>query len=207
MLEAGTDPWLVLRTRSHHENTVENVLQQKAISSFLPKRSVLRRRKDKGVTVRMPLFPGYVFVRPSMEQYEKIRYIPGSCGLVFAGCKPAVMLEKDLEAVRILVHSGATLTCNPWLIPGQPVEVIAGPFTGIQGEIVRIKSQERLVINVHLLSSSVSVEFHSNMVRVLQPEQAVVPAVRRLQPGPVRSGLGQSAQVQPTPVQTSRACP
>jgi len=167
MFESRCDPWLVLRTRSHHENTVESCLEQKAISAFLPRQNVVRRRKDRKVVVRIPLFPGYVFVRPRLDQYEKMRYIPGSCGLVFAGGKPAVMLDRDLEAVKILVRSGAALAANPRLLPGQRVEVLAGPFMGIQGELVRVKSQERLVINVHLLSSSVSVEVDSDMVTVL----------------------------------------
>jgi transcription antitermination factor NusG len=75
---------------------------------------------------------------------------------------------KDLEAITILVGSGAPLAVNPQLIPGQRVEVIAGPFMGIQGELVRIKSGDRLVINAPLLSSSVSVEVDAENVSALR---------------------------------------
>jgi transcription antitermination factor NusG len=173
MIEAVSDQWLVLRTRSHHENTVESWLAQKAISAFLPKQSVLRQRKDRKVVIQTPLFPGYVFVQPRMDQYEKMRYIPGSCGLVFAGDKPAKMPEKDLEAVKILVRSGAALTSSPQLFPGQKVEVICGAFAGVQGELIRMKSQERLVINVQLLCSSVSVEVDSDAVKPLPQDRCV----------------------------------
>jgi transcription antitermination factor NusG len=167
MMEAQVDPWLVLRTRSRHESAVESDLQQRRITAYLPKRSVLRRWNDRKAVVQMPLFPGYVFVQPRIDQYEKIRYIRGSCGLVLSGSKPAAMPERELEAVRILVSSGATLAVNPRLIPGQRVEVLAGPFMGIQGELVRVKSQERLVINAHLLSSSVSVEVDTDKIAIL----------------------------------------
>lgn len=167
MIEAMSDPWMVLRTRSNHENTVETWLTQKAISAFLPKQSVLRRRKDRKVVIQTPLFPGYVFVQPRLDQYERMRYIPGSCGLVFVGDKPAKMPEKDLEAVKILVRSGAALTSNARLFAGQKVEVLCGAFAGIHGELIRVKSQERLVINVQLLGSSVSVEVDSDMVKPL----------------------------------------
>lgn len=167
MFEARTEPWLVLRTRSRHEKAVESCLQQKAINSFLPKHRVVGRRNDRKFVLEVPLFPGYVFVQPRVDQFEKIRYIPGSCGLVFIGNKPAPMPERELEAVRILVRSGAQLSPDPRLIPGQRVQVTAGPFMGIQGELIRLKSQERLVINAHLLTSSVSVEVDSNMVCVL----------------------------------------
>lgn len=167
MIESQMDPWLVLRTRCRHENTVESDLQQRRIVTYLPRRNVIRRWKDRKTVVEMPLFPGYVFVQPRIDQYEKIRYIRGSCGLVLAGSKPAAMPERDLEAVRILVRSGAMLAVNPRLIPGQRVEVLAGPFMGIQGELIRVKSQERLVINAHLLSSSVSVEVDSDKISIL----------------------------------------
>jgi transcription antitermination factor NusG len=180
MIGIHVDPWLVLRTRSHHENTVESWLKQKAINSFLPMHDVLRRRKDRRVVLRVPLFPGYVFVQPRADQFENIRYIRGSCGLVFSGSKPAAMPEKDLEAVKILVRSGAALAPNPLLYPGQRVEVTSGPFMGVQGELVRFQTRERLVINAHLLSSSVSVEVDSYMVcAVLRDVAPGAPAAGR----------------------------
>lgn len=167
MTVSQIDPWLVLRTRSHHENTVERCLRQKDINAYLPKRPVARRRAGVRSFMEMPLFPGYIFVQPREDQYENIRYIRGSCGLIFTGDKPAAMPEKDLDAVRVLVESGTQLAVNPALIPGQRVEVIAGPFMGIQGELVRIKNEQRLVINAPLLSSSVSVEVAADEVSVL----------------------------------------
>jgi transcription antitermination factor NusG len=165
--ERQASPWLVLRTRCHHENLVASCLNQKRITTYFPKYNVVRRWKDRTVVTEVPLFPGYVFVQPQLEQYEAMRYIPGSCGLVFAGSKPAAMPEKDLEAVRILVCSGTALSPAAKLIPGKRVEVISGPLMGIQGELIRVKNLQRLVINANLLSSSVSVEVDLQSISVL----------------------------------------
>jgi transcription antitermination factor NusG len=165
--EKGIEPWLVLRTRSRHESIVEQSLQQKCINAYLPKRKVVRRWKNQKRVVELPLFPGYVFVQPRADQYENIRYIRGSCGLVFTGSQPATMPEKDLEAVKILVGSGAELAVDCKLTPGQRVRVIAGPFAGAEGEMVRMKTQERLIINAYLLCSSVSVEVDTEMVELI----------------------------------------
>src|SRR5687767_13704787 len=107
MVESQFDPWLVLRIRSQHEGTAERDLQQRSITAYLPRHNVIRRWKDRRTVVKMPLFPGYIFVRPRIEQFENIRCIRGSCGLVLAGSKPAAMPEKDLEAMKLLVSSGA----------------------------------------------------------------------------------------------------
>src|SRR6266581_8377065 len=113
MNESRVDPWMVLRTRSRHENVVEFVLQQKQIVAYLPKLKVVRRRLGRKRAVETPLFPGYVFVRPRADQYESMRYIRGSCGLVLtADSKPATMSEKDVGAVKMLVDSGAGLTVD-----------------------------------------------------------------------------------------------
>jgi transcription antitermination factor NusG len=166
--QSQPDPWLVLRTRSHHENVVERSLQQKQIIAYLPRHRVVRCRRDRArMVLDMPLFPGYVFVQPREDQFENIRYVRGSCGFVVQGDRPAAMPEKDLQAVRILAHSGAELAVNPKLIPGQRVEVIAGPFMGLQGELIRVKSQARLVINALLVNSSVSVEVDTDKIAIL----------------------------------------
>lgn len=115
----------------------------------------------------MPLFPGYVFVRPRANQYEGMRYIHGSCGFVLADNKPATMPEKDLHAVKMLVDSGAALTVESELIAGKCVKFVAGPFMGVEGELVWIKNQKLLVINVDLVGGSVRVEVDREEISVL----------------------------------------
>jgi transcription antitermination factor NusG len=167
MSKPQANPWLVLRTRSRHENAVESVLRQKGINAYLPKHKVIRRWRSSKRVLEMPLFPGYVFVQPQVDHYESIRYIRGSCGFVTACGKPARMPEKDLEAVKMLVYSGAVLTVDSELIPGKRVKIVAGPFMGLEGELIRLKSKEFLVINVDLANSSVRVQVDRKVISVL----------------------------------------
>lgn len=161
------DPWLVLRTRSRHESTVEGILRQKRVRSYLPRHKLVRRWKQTRRVVELPLFPGYVFVQPTIEQYEGMRYIRGTCGFVLAGGKPATMSEDDLRTVQKLVDSGVELMIEEELVPGKRVRIDAGPFAGIEGELVRIRNRDLLVINVHLVSSSVRVEVSRESIAVL----------------------------------------
>jgi len=165
-MNARVDEWMVLRTKSRHEHLVESCLQRKSIEAYLPRHKVTRRWKDRRRVVELPLFPGYVFVQPSSDQYADMRYIRGACGLVLVGNQPATMPEKDLQAIKILVGSDAELTMEMNIVVGQRVKVIEGPFAGAEGELVRAMSQERLVINAHLLGCSVSVEVDRDMITV-----------------------------------------
>lgn len=167
MSDSLLNSWLVLRTKSRHEGKVESHLQEKQIPVYLPRERLIRRSKGKKKVIERPLFPGYVFVKPRLEQFEKIRYIRGSCGFVLAGTKPATMQQSDLDAVRVLVDSGAALTVVSELVPGRRVRVVSGPFAGACGEFVRVKSHERFVINAEALNRSVSVEVTEDMIALV----------------------------------------
>lgn len=162
-----SDPWLVLRTRSRHEKVVESLLEQKQITAYLPKTKVIDVCKGRKRIAEMPLFPGYVFVRPRADQYEGIRFIRGSCGLVFADQRPATLPEKDLEAVKMLVDSGAALTVDHDLVIGKRVRILGGPFHGVEGELVSVNNQNLLSITVQMVGSSVRVEVDHEMVMAL----------------------------------------
>jgi transcription antitermination factor NusG len=167
MSEPRSDPWMVLRTRSRHESTVETVLREKQIIAYLPKCKLVRSWKGRKKVVELPLFPGYVFVRPRIDQFDGIRYIRGSCGLVLADSRPGTLPERDIEAVKRLVESGAELSVDPALVTGQRVKMIGGPFMGVEGILVLVRNQQHLVVNVDMLGSSVRVEVDREIISVL----------------------------------------
>lgn len=161
------DSWLVLRTKSRHENIVENILLQKQITAYLPKYKVSRFRQGRKNFVELPLFPGYVFVRPRIEQFETIRYIRGSCGFICTGHEPAKMPDGELEAIRELIDSGSTLSVSTELFIGQRIRIISGSLAGMEGELVCVKNQQMLVVNVNLLNSCVCVSVDRELIEVL----------------------------------------
>lgn len=167
MKESLANPWMVLRTRSRHENKVEFELQQKQIVAYLPKLRVSRSCQGRKRVVEMPLFPGYVFVRPRQDQFEGIRYIRGSCGLVVSDGKPGTLSAQNIHAIQTMVESGAELAVDPALVTGSRVRIVDGPFMGIEGVLVSNKDQEHLVVNVDMLGSSVRVQVGRSVISAL----------------------------------------
>jgi transcription antitermination factor NusG len=96
-----------------------------------------------------------------------MRYIRGSCGFVLASGRPAALPEKDLDAVKMLVDSGTDFTVDPELVAGTRVQIVSGALTGLHGELVRIKNQEILVVNVDVVGSSVRVELDRSAIEVV----------------------------------------
>ena len=74
-------------------------------------------------------------------------------------------LSADLQRIHRLIVSDAPLTPEERLGPGSPVEIIAGPFTGLQGKVLRRGKQLKLLVEVHFLQQGVSVEIENWMIR------------------------------------------
>lgn len=168
MSEFCSGSWLVLRTKSRHEGVVDRALQLKQIVSYLPTQRLTRQRQGRKREVELPLFPGYVFVRPRDDQYEGMRYIRGSCGLILSSnSTPATIPEQDLEAVRVLVDRCSSVSVDDGLVEGQRVRVMDGPLAGVEGELVQIKQRHLLVLNVELINRSVRVEVDRDLIAAL----------------------------------------
>lgn len=156
--------WLVMRTRSRHEAVVRDHLEGQGIQCYLPKAKAARTAMRPGPAVRTaasdhgPLFPGYVFVKPRSEQFTNLKYIRGSCGLICFNGRPASVGEKEVESIRIMTDSASKLTVDSQFLPGEKVTVISGPLRGIEGELVRVKNVNRLVLNILILGQAVSME-------------------------------------------------
>jgi transcriptional antiterminator NusG len=70
-----TRAWYALHTKSRFENVVNEGLAKKTLDVFLPKITVKSRRRDRHKMIRVPLFPGYVFVRTDLNPYEHIEIL------------------------------------------------------------------------------------------------------------------------------------
>ena len=159
--------WNVLRTRSRQEKVVEKCLEQKQITVYLPKMVQTRQWKTRRAEVELPLFPGYVFVKPKQEQVYTLNFIPGTCGLVMQRNKPGLVYERELTAIRMLLSTETPVDVHPGLMPGMRVKVMVGPLAGVEGVLISWRNQHRLAINAEILGQAVSVEISRSQVYCL----------------------------------------
>ena len=59
--------WYAAYTSANHEKRVAEQLVVRSVEHFLPVYASVRRWKDRRVTLQLPLFPGYVFVRMALQ--------------------------------------------------------------------------------------------------------------------------------------------
>jgi len=160
----STSHWFALYTRHQHEKTIAWALRSKGFETFLPLYTTIRRRKDRSKRLSLPLFPCYVFLRGDLRRRLDIVTIPGVHNIVSTGCQPAGISEAEIDPIRQMVASRMGVEPHPFMRYGDRVRIKSGPLEGLEGILVRKKSQFRLVVSIEMLQKSVAVEVDASMV-------------------------------------------
>jgi transcription antitermination factor NusG len=150
--------WYAAYTCANHEKRVERQLVERQAEHFLPLYRSMRRWSDRRVQIDLPLFPGYVFVRLALRDRLRVLEIPSVVRLVGFNGHPAVLPDKEIEALRTGVAANLRTEPHPYLKVGQRVRVKCGPLEGMEGILIRKKNALRLVLSIDLIMRSASAE-------------------------------------------------
>lgn len=171
MPSAGFDdaeiPWYVIQTCCHHEGSVEARLQQKGLEVFLPRHSVMSRRRDRKKLLQVPLFPGYLFIQNILEPdtYYTILNLPGVARFLAFGNRPQPVPSETIASVKLALTAERIYCPHRYLQKGKRVRVLDGPLAGVVGIIRESNTQKRkVVIEVELFKQAVAVELEDEAV-------------------------------------------
>jgi transcription antitermination factor NusG len=148
--------WWVAHTRPQQEKRLAQDLVARVVPFYVP--LVCRKSLVRGRTrlVRVPLFPGYVFVRGSDE--ERLRVLKTNRVMTVRPVPDGEKLRYDLARFAELIAKGAPLLPEARLVSGQRVRVKAGPFRDQEGIVLRRNGQTRLLIAIDYLQQGASLE-------------------------------------------------
>jgi transcription antitermination factor NusG len=159
---APAAPWHAIWTRSHCEQLVAQQLSSKGFDIFLPEMSTLSRRAGTLRPIRVPMFPGYLFVRGALDkaQYVDVIKARGVVRVLGEGWdRLAPIPDAEIDAIQRVVAADLPVLPHEHLSLGDLVTVIDGPLTGVTGLFIRDRSPRgRLVLSIQLLGRSVAVE-------------------------------------------------
>lgn len=161
--------WFAVQTLAHMEATAEVHLARQGFESFLPRIKVTRRHARKIETVKTPLFPGYGFVRLdlSRHRWRSVNGTAGVAGLVMACDRPQPIPHGTVEGLQQATTAEGVVDLDHGLRPGDPVRLVAGPFAGQLGVLVRLDGKARVEMLLSLIGGS---------VRLKVARDALVPA-------------------------------
>jgi transcriptional antiterminator NusG len=160
-------PWFAVRTRSNFEKVATIGLENRGMTPYLPTYRNRRKWSDRVVVSDTPLFRGYVFCRFNPLHRLPILTTTGVISIVGCGSEPVPIDEAEIEAIDAILRTGLACEPCPFLREGQPVRVTRGALSGVEGILVKKKSDFRLVISVSMLQRSISVEIDREWIKIV----------------------------------------
>ena len=157
--------WFAVKVKSRHEKMAARSLSSQHYETLLPlyQHSF---RSNRGLRhSEKPLFPGYVFAKFEADKRLPILKTPGVVEVVGFHGAPSAIDPVEIENLTRIV--AARRRVFPSAIPavGSRVRIESGPLSGVEGVLVGVRAQERLVVSVQLLQRAVSVEIDADWSR------------------------------------------
>ncbi len=180
--------WYALQVRSRKENYVASQITGQGYECLLPTYKSVRKWSDRVKELEQPLFPGYLFCRFDFQDRRPLITTPGVLQIVGSGRVAVPVPDEEIRSLQLALSS--TLSKQPWpyLEVGQRVRVNYGSLAGLEGILVNLKGNHRVVLSITLLQRSVAMEVDSAW---LTPVEAVVRAsVTQRILRPIRVGVG-----------------
>jgi len=160
LLEDSAGPWFAIYTRSRFEKQVAEQLERKRLPVFLPLRLEVHRWQDRYQKVEVPMFRGYLFVQFPRDSVQRMTVLrtTGVVRIVGFGQNDTEVPAEQIASLRRLTEQGVMLHPHRFLRVGQRVKIANGVLAGMEGILVRIKKQDRLVVSVDAIRQAVAVE-------------------------------------------------
>ena len=131
--------WLAVYTRPRWEKKVNQLLIEKGVESYCPLNKVRRKWSDRVKIVEEPLFKSYVFLKVNNEGRTAVRMTPGVINFVYWDGKPAVIREKEINAIKRFLNEFENVEIRPMDFKVQQrVKITTGPLMDQEGQILSV---------------------------------------------------------------------
>ncbi len=165
--------WLVLYTKARHEKKVAKKLEEAGFEVFCPTVTSLRTWSDRKKRVQIPLFKSYFFIHIEEEERQTVFQYPGLVRYLFWLGKPAVVRDVEIKAIRDFINDydgKANISIDEYYEEGRVVSITGGVFAGEEGKVIRVKKNNRILMQVQSLQLNVLAELFPDQVGTLKKE-------------------------------------
>jgi len=162
----GAGKWMVIHTKSRQEKILAADLDVLSVAHYLPLVRSIQYYGNRKVAVEKPLFPGYLFLRGSLDQAYQADRTKRVAHIIQVSDQKQI--DWELRNLFLALTQMAPLQAYPFLKAGMRVEVRSGPFRGLQGVIDERSKNDRLILQVNTLGRAVSLEIDGSLLEPIQ---------------------------------------
>jgi transcription antitermination factor NusG len=164
--DGNQSPWYALYVRCNQEKLVACSLAGRGVEFFLPCYESVRQWKDRRIKLKMPLFPGYVFIRGAVLERIVLLSVPNVVHLVGTSRGPSPIPEREMRWVREGIEHGYAQP-HEYLKEGQRVLITDGAMRGLEGIMVSRRNRSRIVVALDSILRAFVIEVEASQVKVL----------------------------------------
>lgn len=170
--------WYVLRVTYGREMKLKTLLEEMRVRHFLPTKVDYTEKDGKQIKKRISVIPNLIFVnetpshirelKETLSKTYPVRYFIDS-----VTHRPLIIPKRQMEDFIRLTSTGddnVIYLDNPHVVfeKGEPVEVIYGPFAGVQGYVLRIRRDRKVVLVLQgLVAAAIKTEIKQDWLRRL----------------------------------------
>ena len=151
------ESWFLLQTKPRQEiRAIEN-LERQGVVSFCPQISVEKLSRGKRVQAQEVLFPGYLFISFNYETITSttIRSTRGVSHFVSTSGTPVQVPQQLIDGLKARVANGGIETPTNLPKSGDKLEILEGPFRGLDAIFSQPDGTSRAIVLINLLNQQV----------------------------------------------------
>ena len=153
-MELPNKQWFVAKTRANQERAIRERVEAMNIETYLPTKIEIRQRHDRKKKVEVVLIPNTLFIYTdkntalSLPNHHgfAIRYM-----IDYMTRTLLVVPEKQMKNFMFLMDlsdENVQIDNNLLFEKGDKIRVIKGPFTGVEGELIRIEGKKKVLVRL-----------------------------------------------------------
>lgn len=172
------EQWYALHTKFNAEQQVASLLDQKEVEVFLPQ---IRSFKASELE---PCFPCYLFARVDLEAtaYSQLTWIPGLRRFIAFDDEPVAIPDNIITLLQSKLSDNAPSMSRtiPGLKHGDAIEIIDGPFSGLQAIFDGpMTATERVNVLLNVLGSANRVQVSVSDIQKASPDSQKIEQTKR----------------------------
>jgi len=142
--------WLIATYKINEVRRLESNLLNQKFDYFLPKITTKKINSNPKVEV---LFPGYIFVNTSFDNYSSLKYTLGIRNIIKFGDNISCISDEEIEAMRMAEEVSKIDPVVSQIQLGQDVMIAKGCLTGSIVKVCSLPSKERVGVLLSFLGS------------------------------------------------------
>jgi transcription antitermination factor NusG len=142
--------WLIASYKINEVKRVESNLLNQKFDYYLPKITI---KKTNSCSREELLFPGYIFVNTSPENYVALKYTMGIKNIIKFGNNISCISNEEIESIQMEEEASKINPVAPQIQIGKEVLISSGSLVGSIVKICSFPTRERVSVLLNFLGS------------------------------------------------------